>query len=185
MPVNATPAPMDADQTRSDQARFAALLDTHRGIVFKVANAYCRHPEDRRDLAQEIAVQLWRAWPGYDPQRPFSTWMYRIALNVAISHVRGATRSPFVPLDESHEDHPALAIEDHSARHEDDERIRALHAVIDRQSPLDRALLLLWLDERNQREIADVLGITESNVSTKLNRLKQRIREKLAESDFH
>ena len=61
--------------------------------------------------------------------------------------------------------------------------MRALYAVIDRQPPLDRALLLLWLDERSQREIADVLGLTESNVSTKLNRLKQRIREQLAASD--
>ncbi len=168
----------------SPRARFAALLDTHRGIVFKVANAYCRHPEDRRDLAQEIAAQLWRAWPGYDPTRPFSTWMYRIALNVAISQVRSVSaRAPLVALDETHESHPDLAVEDDSARHEADERVAALHAVIERQPPLDRALLLLWLEERSQREIAEVLGISESNVSTKLNRLKQRIREQLASVD--
>lgn len=169
----------------SPRTRFAALLDTHRGIVFKVANTYCRHPEDRQDLAQEIAAQLWRAWPGYDPARPFSTWMYRIALNVAISHVRSsAARAPLVTLDETHETHPDLAVDDDSARHETDERVAALYAVIDRQTPLDRALLLLWLDERSQREIAEVLGITESNVSTKLNRLKQRIREQLASADL-
>lgn len=169
----------------SPRARFAALLDTHRGIVFKVANAYCRHPEDRRDLAQEIAAQLWRAWPGYDPTRPFSTWMYRIALNVAISQVRSVTsRAPLVPLDEHHESHPDLSTDDDSTCHEADQRVAALYAVIDRQPPLDRALLLLWLDERSQREIAEVLGISESNVSTKLNRLKQRIREQLAASDF-
>lgn len=164
-------------------ARFASLLDAHRGIVFKVANAWCRQPEDRRDLAQEIAAQLWRAFPGYDPTRSFSTWMYRIALNVAISHVRGAAaRAVDVPL----EDHPEaqLAVDDGSARHEHDQRIRALYAVIGRQPPLDRALLLLWLEERSQREIADVLGLSESNVSTKLNRLKQRIREQLADADF-
>lgn len=169
----------------SPRARFAALLDAHRGIVFKVANTYCRHAEDRQDLAQEIAAQLWRAFPGYDPARPFSTWMYRIALNVAISHVRTAGgRARDVPLDDQHGDaHDGLAVEDGAARHESDQRIRALYAVIDRQAPLDRALLLLWLEERTQREIADVLGITESNVSTKLNRLKQRIREQLADAD--
>jgi RNA polymerase sigma-70 factor (ECF subfamily) len=167
------------------RARFAALLDTHRGIVFKVANTYCRHAEDRQDLAQEIAAQLWRAFPGYDPARPFSTWMYRIALNVAISHVRTAGgRARDVPLDDHHGEHyDGLAVDDGTARHESDQRIRALYAVIDRQPPLDRALLLLWLEERTQREIADVLGITESNVSTKLNRLKQRIREQLADTD--
>ncbi len=165
----------------STRTRFAALLDTHRGIVFKVANAYCRHPDDRQDLVQEIAAQLWRAYPGYDPARSFTTWMYRIALNVAISHVRsGARQAPLVSIDD-HDDHPALAVEDGD---DGDERVRALYAVIDRQPPLDRALLLLWLDERSQREIADVLGLTESNVSTKLNRLKQRIREQLAASDI-
>ena len=165
------------------RTRFAALLDAHRGIVFKVANTYCRHAEDRQDLAQEIAAQLWRAFPGYDPARPFSTWMYRIALNVAISHVRSAgARKGDVPLEDHHDHHDGLMVDDDSG-HESDQRIRALYAVIDRQAPLDRALLLLWLEERTQREIAEVLGITESNVSTKLNRLKQRIREQLADTD--
>lgn len=183
--VIATAPPMDASRQR-----FADLLDTHRGIVFKVANTYCRHPDDRQDLVQEIAAQLWRAWPGYDPERSVSTWMYRIALNVAISHVRSAgQRAPHVPLDEPHDPHPNLSVDDHSTAHEQDERIAALYAVIDRQPPLDRALLMLWLDERSQREIAEVLGISESNVSTKLNRLKQRIREQLSDpapttSDF-
>lgn len=162
----------------SHRTRFAALLDTHRGIVFKVANAYCRHPDDRQDLVQEIAAQLWRAFGDYDPARPFTTWMYRIALNVAISHVRSdARRAPLVSIDD-HDGHPALAVEDDDGG---DERVRMLYAVIDRQPPLDRALLLLWLEERSQREIAEVLGITESNVSTKLNRLKQRIREQFAD----
>ena len=175
--VIATAHAMDATRQR-----FADLLDSHRGIVFKVANTYCRHPDDRQDLVQEIAAQLWRAWPGYDPERSVSTWMYRIALNVAISHVRSAgQRAPHVPLDEPHDPHPNLSVDDGSAAHEQDERIAALYAVIDRQPPLDRALLMLWLDERSQREIAEVLGLSESNVSTKLNRLKQRIREQLSD----
>jgi len=177
MPVIATAPPMD-----DARQRFADLLDAHRGIVFKVAHTYCRHPDDRQDLVQEIAAQLWRAWPDYDPQRPFSTWMYRIALNVAISHVRSVVqRAPHLPLDEPLASHPELSIDDGSVAREQDARIAALYAVIDRQAPLDRALLLLWLDERSQREIAEVLGLSESNVSTKLNRLKQRIREQLAD----
>ena len=75
----------------TDTARrdgFQTLLQQHRGIVAKVAGTYAWHPDDRDDLMQEIATQLWRAWPGYDPQRPAATWMYRIALNVAISAVR-------------------------------------------------------------------------------------------------
>ncbi len=175
---------MDPTRTRPD-ARFAALLEQNRGIVFKVANSYCRLPEDRQDLAQEIAAHLWRAFPSYDASRSFSTWMYRIALNVAISYQRGTEhRSRTEPLDEDHQARTDFVIEDGSEQHESDQRIRALYAVIDQQSSIDRALLLLWLEERSQREIAEVLGITESNVSTKLNRLKQRIREQLAGSDF-
>ncbi len=172
----------EMDPTRS---RFAALLDEHRGIVFKVANAYCANAEDRRDLAQEIAAQAWRAFAGYDSSRPFSTWMYRIALNVAISFARSAGRRALAaPLEEHHEEQLGVAADDRAAQSEEsDRRVKALHAVIERQPPLDRALLLLWLEERSQREIADVLGLSESNVSTKLHRLKQRIREQLAELD--
>src|SRR3546814_20351390 len=92
-----------ATMTADDHQAFGELLQQHRGIVFKVANAYARSAEDRDDLAQEIAVQLWRAWPGYDPARRFSTWMYRIALNVALSFLRshGHRRRHAVPLDEA------------------------------------------------------------------------------------
>jgi RNA polymerase sigma factor (sigma-70 family) len=179
-PVTATADTMDSPQTR-----FATLLEQHRGIVFKVATTYCRHPDDRQDLVQEIAAQLWRAFPGYDTARPFSTWMYRIALNVAISHVRSIVgRASAVPLDDHQDTHPGFAIDDGSAQHEADQQLRALYAVIDRQSPIDRALLLLWLEDRSQREIAEVIGISESNVATKLNRLKQRIRQQLADPAF-
>src|ERR1700730_3568563 len=84
--------PQEGASIDSPQARFEALLARHRGMVFKVANMYCRDAEDRRDLAQEIRTQLWRAYPSYDEDRIFSTWMYRVALNVAISHKRSSIR---------------------------------------------------------------------------------------------
>lgn len=171
---------MDATATMTADAgqAFAELLQRHRGIVFKVANTYVRDRHDRDDLAQEIAVQLWRAWPKYDPARPFSTWMYRIALNVAISFVRGDghRRRHAVQLDESLHD----IADDDAADPAAADAIRLLHRFIDTLEPLNRALLLLYLDERSTREIADVLGISESNVTTKISRLKQRIRDHVA-----
>ncbi|MGH2392562.1 MAG: RNA polymerase sigma factor [Candidatus Limnocylindria bacterium] len=160
--------------TKSPQARFQVLLEQNRGIVLKVANTYCRHAEDRRDLAQEICAQLWRAYPGYDETRSFSTWMYRIALNVAISHLRSAghRNRHVASLDED-----ALAAIPDPAPHEPDDRTRTLYRVIDRLDDLNRALMLLYLEDRSYREIAEVLGISETNVATKLNRLKQRIRD--------
>ena len=163
------------------QERFQALFERHRKIVFKVANIYCRNAEDRRDLAQEIGTQLWRSFRGYDESRSFSTWMYRIALNVGISFARSTSHRErhAMPLDES-----ALDVSDNSATlQEPDERVRALHRFIDRLDVLNRALMLLYLEDRSYREIADVLGISETNVATKINRLKQRIRTGIAETE--
>ena len=171
-----TIAAMTATDDRHDA--FSALLQRHRGIVFKVANTYARLAEDRDDLAQEIAARLWHAYPKYDPARSFSTWMYRVALNVAISHLRQQElrrRHDAVPLDDALHD----VADGNAADPEREQRLRLLQGFIARQPPLERALLLLYLDERPQREIAEILGIGESNVSTKIGRLKQRIRDEL------
>lgn len=157
--------------------RFADLIEAHRRIVFKVSRTYAWATADRADLAQEIVAQLWRAFPSYDAGRPFSTWMYRIALNVAISDLRSRQRRErrTVPLDDSHD--VAQATPDDAA---DDERVRRLQRVIAALDPLNRALLLLYLEDHSSREMADILGISETNVSTKISRLKQRIRRDLA-----
>lgn len=165
----ATPTAGDA------HAAFDALLQRHRGIVLKVANSYAASREDRADLAQEIAAQLWHAWPGFDPSRSFSTWMYRIALNTGISFLRGERRRAHhaVPLDaQLHE-----IADERAADPETGERLRLLWRFMDTLGALDRALLVLYLEQRSTREIAEVLGLGESNVTTKISRLKQRIRD--------
>lgn len=160
----------------SQQAAFGEAFERHRGIVLKVAHSYATHAEDRRDLTQEIAAQAWKAYRRYDPARPFSTWLYRIALNVAISHLRARGGREALAFDDIAE--PA---HDEDASHESDDGVRALQRCIAALDPLDRALLLLYLDERPQREIADVLGLSETNVATKLGRLKHRIRERMGQ----
>jgi RNA polymerase sigma-70 factor (ECF subfamily) len=167
----------DADAARV----FSELIERHRGIVYKVAHAYARTAWDRDDLAQEIAAQLWRAFPNYDAQRKFSTWMYRVALNVAISFVRGDARRAkhTVPFDaEAHDVADPLAGDP-----AEDDKLEMLNAFIARLDPLNRALLLMYLDDVSQREIADVLGITETNVATKVGRLKQRFRREAGVDD--
>lgn len=160
------------------RAEFGQLLERHRGIVLKIAHSYCRDAEDRRDLAQEIAAQLWRAWPAWDRARPFPTWMYRVALNVAISHARSVGERRHLPLDEA----DAGAVHEDDGGREADDGLRALYACIARLDPLNRALMLLYLDERSQREIGEILGLSETNVATRIGRLKQRIREQLCPS---
>jgi RNA polymerase sigma factor (sigma-70 family) len=151
---------------------FAALLDEHRRLVFKIANTYARETADVEDLAQEIAAQLWRAFPAYDRARLFSTWMYRIALNVAISWLRSEAprRRRSVAYDaDLHEpatEEPA----------DDDDGRRILRGFIDSQDALDRAVLLLYLEERPYSEMSEILGISATNLTTKVNRLKDRLR---------
>ena len=164
--------------TNEARDAFGTLLQRNSGIVFKVANSYAQDIDDRAELSQEIAVQLWHAYPNYDPTRSFSTWMYRIALNVAISHLRHLElrrRHDAVPLDDALHD----VVDGNAADPEQQQRLHLLQGFIARQPPLDRALLLLYLEERPQREIADILGITEANVSTRIGRLKQRLRNEL------
>jgi RNA polymerase sigma-70 factor (ECF subfamily) len=163
--------------TNGNQTDFEALLELHRGIIFKTINTYCWRPEDRDDLAQEISTQLWRAWPKYDASRPFPTWMYRIALNVAISFVRREAqhRRVFTPLEEDLHDTGSP----HSKEPDITERMERLRRFIAAEPPFERALLLLYLEDKPQKEIAEILGITSTNVSTKVSRLKQRIRTEI------
>ena len=163
--------------TNENQSEFEALLHAHRAIVFKTVNTYCWRTEDRDDLAQEIAAQLWKAWPKYDASRTFTTWMYRIALNVAISFVRREVqhRRVFMPLEE--ELHEAIPLPPDNSDAAD--RMARLHRFIAREPPFEKALLLLYLEDKSQKEIAAILGITPTNVSTKINRLKQRIRTEI------
>ena len=161
----------------ADKEIFTRLLERHAGIIRKVALGYTSTFADRQDLTQEITFQLWRAYPRYSPARPFSTWMYRIALNVSISFLRRHSHPARQTL--SLEENEIEVLDEAAGRAEPDERIPLLQQVIASLAPLDRGLMLLYLDDHSYREIAAVLGITETNVATKLNRLKQRVREEM------
>lgn len=159
------------------QERFLSLLDEHKKILYKVAGSYCRNPEDRQDLVQEIVAQLWRSFGRYDESYRFSTWMYRIALNVAISFYRNESRRSraTVPAGES-----ILEIADPRGSEDTEENLRLLWRQIDQLDELDRALIILYLDGNRYDTIAEILGISETNVGTKIGRIKQKLRRDLA-----
>jgi RNA polymerase sigma-70 factor (ECF subfamily) len=160
---------------REHQQAFERLLRQHQRIVFKVASVYARHPDDRNDLMQEICVQLWRSFAGFDERRAqFSTWMYRVALNVAISHKRRARP------EEVMEQEQLDALGGTEDIVEPDERLATLHRFIGQLDPLNRGLILLYLEDRSYSDIAEILGISETNVATKINRIKQRLRNQVA-----
>ncbi len=158
----------------STEADFVARLGQHAGIVRKVAMSYSRTLADRRDLEQDILAQLWKAWPGYDGSRPFATWMYRVALNVAISIARSQRWQAPEPASLDDGD---IAPQDDTAERE--HGMRELMAFIGGLDELNRALILLYLEGQSYAEIADVLGISETNVATKINRAKQLLRARM------
>lgn len=157
------------------QERFQSLVEEHKKILYKICNSYCRERDARDDLAQEIIIQLWRSFEKFDERCKFSTWMYRIALNVAISfYRRESTRTRYVI---SSEEHLLVAIDDTANQPED---IRLLYEFIEALDPLNKALVLLYLDGNNYQETASVLGISETNVATKINRLKNKMKLELS-----
>ncbi|WP_312235890.1 sigma-70 family RNA polymerase sigma factor [Stenotrophomonas sp.] len=164
---------MNTAAARDPRLRFATLLDQHRGIVLKIARGYCAHQEDRLDLIQDISVQAWDAFGSFDPARArFSTWLYRVALNVAISQLR---RQQLRQRHHAVLDEDALPLDD-TAPAEQQHAVQQLEVAIRALPPLDRALMLLHLDDHDHRQIADILGISSANVSTRLHRLRQQLR---------
>lgn len=158
------------------QERFESLIEEHKGILYKVSNTYCRERDSRDDLTQEILVQLWRAFGSFDQRGKFSTWMYRVALNVAISfYRRESTRARYVISDE---ERLLVATDEGQSQPEE---VRLLYEFIGGFGPLNKALVLLYLDGNSYREIAAVLGISETNVATKLNRLKTAMKQEAEE----
>jgi len=163
--------------TRELQERFQARIEEHKKILYKVCNSYCRNPDDREDLAQEIAIQLWRSFSRFDERQRFSTWMYRIALNVAISFYRRETARARHVL--SADERLLEAIDPAAGQSED---VALVYEFIEQLDPLNKALVMLYLDGNNYQEIAEVLGISETNAATKISRLKKAMKQEFAGS---
>jgi RNA polymerase sigma-70 factor, ECF subfamily len=154
-----------------DHEWFLSALHSHQRLIHKVCWVYASSPEEQEDLFQEIAVRLLFAAKNYDPSRKISTWIYRVALNVAIDFHRKRRRRSKEQngfdgnVHPSPEQDPAVA-----------EQLQELGALLERQTEVDRALILLYLEGNTHREIGEVLGLSESNVGTRLNRLKKSLR---------
>ena len=163
---------------RDKQDLFLSVIEDHKGIIYKIANSYCKAPEDRKDLVQEIILQLWKSFDNYNEQFKYSTWIYRIALNVAISFYRKENRIRQIsnPLSEG-----ILHFADTNDAGEKEEAIVFLQQFIAELKELDKALMLLYLEEKSHREIAEIIGITETNVATKVGRIKTILKQKFSQ----
>ena len=154
--------------------RFLEVLGRHEHIINKVIRIYGVDSEDRRDLFQEIVYQLWRSFGSFKGESRISTWLYRVALNTAITSLRKSKKVP-----EHTELNESLHIAASFDPPEGSEQVKQLYSAIRSLSEVDRAVVMLYLEELSYREIAEVLGLTEDNVGVKLNRIKTKLRVRI------
>jgi len=161
---------------RADPSRFLEKLQAHRNIIRKVSWVYGRDAADREDLEQDILLQLWKSRASFDDRSAFSTWMYRVALNTAITFRR--RQRPIERLE--HEPHtPARQVEQAQLT----EELRQLYGAIARLKAIEKALILMWLDDRSYDEIADTLGISAKNVSVRLVRIRTKLAHLIGDTE--
>ncbi|MBI1341649.1 MAG: sigma-70 family RNA polymerase sigma factor [Terrimonas sp.] len=155
------------------QAAFLSKLNECKGILHKICNLYASSASDREDLFQEMVIQLWNGYPRFREEAKFSTWLYRIALNTAISDLRKQSRHveisypEFIPKEESDSDDNA----------EKEEKLRELYTAIGKLSEIDKAIVMLYLDGKNYEEMEEILGINQNNLRVKMNRIKDKLRQ--------
>lgn len=163
--------PEESRKLREEE--FLALLAAHRGIITKVCYMYARSGDEFKELYQEVQINLWQSMDKFRGLSAHSTWIYRVSINTCISCYRRNRR---------HEG--AVSLSDDSMTRladvatDDQEHARCLkemYSLINRLPALDRAIVLMWLDEKSYQEIADVTGLSRTNVASRLNRCKQKL----------
>jgi RNA polymerase sigma-70 factor (ECF subfamily) len=153
---------------------FEEILNKNKGIIFRIVNYYCKDADDKKDLEQEILIQIWLSYKKYNDEFAWSTFIYRIALNVSIGFYKKQKRrkDKFINVNlfiETHlQDETPLVIDDD---------LRVLNEFIFQLNDINKALMILYLQEKSYAEIGLILGISETNISTKINRLKIQLKE--------
>jgi len=155
--------------------RFTKDLEKNQNIIHKVCRAYTSSESAHKDLFQEVTIQLWRAYPKFRGESKFSTWMYRVALNTAISLYRKSKRQ--IQTSEIYDNLKELEYHDYDATK--DQQLTLLYKAIRQLSDIEKALCLLYLDDKPYKEIAETLGITQVNARVKMNRAKIKLKELL------
>lgn len=154
------------------EKEFIREISINQGIIHKVCRIYTDNKDDHEDLFQEITIQLWRSFGNFRGDAKFSTWMYRIALNTAISLFRRSKKEISVNSDV---DFSTIKITQ-SEKEDEEERIKIMYQAIHQLSDIEKALIMMFLDDKSYREIGEVLGISEGNARVKMNRARNNLK---------
>ncbi len=161
------------------EKEFLEIIRANQGIIHKVCNIYCDNEDDRKDLFQEILAQLWKSYPSFRKESKFTTWMYRVALNTAITSFKKIRRLPgFSRLSGE-----SLLIADDLHIPEQEENILLLKQAVARLSGIEKSIILLFLENKSYEEIADITGITQNYVRVKMNRIKKKLKILMTSED--
>jgi RNA polymerase sigma-70 factor (ECF subfamily) len=165
--------------TEKDQEKiFASWLSQHKGLIFKVVRAYANTLPDQDDLFQELAIQIWHSVPSFRQESSVTTWIYRVGLNTAIKWTTRERRNQTEPI----ENVQHVLRDTHI---ESNERLSWLYEEIQKLDAIDRSLTLLLLDSFSYKEMAGILGISESNVGVKINRIKKQLIARSKKAQYH
>lgn len=158
---------------KSSKTEFTQLVESNQGIIHKICRLYTDSPVDHEDLFQEIVLQLWKSFESFKGNSKFSTWMYRVSLNTAITLIRKKTKT-IATSSIDNEFGVFLRADDFDE--EEEERLKLLYSSIKRLNDVERALVLLFLEDLPYKEIAETMGITEVNARVKMNRVKSKLK---------
>ncbi len=151
---------------------FILLITEHQKIIHKVCNLYTHNEQDNKDLFQEVMLAAWKGYRNFKGDAKFSTWLYRVALNTAITLYRKEQRQ--VPTSVYQDAYAQATAETPSS---EEEHLTAMHKAIAALSAIDKALVMLYLEDYNYQEIGDIMGISANNVAVKMNRIKTKLKE--------
>lgn len=154
------------------EKQFEKHISENELLVNKVCRMYAYTHNDRQDLFQDIVVQLWKAFPKFEQRSKFSTWLYRIALNVAITHLR--KQRDFI---ETYEPGKLPHHADNNISSTQEEQLKLLYKTIGQLNPVEKAIVMLYMEERSYEEMEDILGMSQGNLRVKMNRIKEKIRQ--------
>lgn len=154
------------------ELEFVKLLQANQNIAHKICRLYTNDPDSHNDLFQEITIQLWRAYPKFRGESKFSTWMYRVALNTAITLYRKSKRS--INTQDFETISFKIASEEYDATEE--EQLADMYKAIKTLNDIDKALVFLYLEDKNYKEISETLGISEVNARVKMNRIRTKLK---------